>query len=633
MLFDIAIVERIKFLHPHHIFMQIPYSQLVINISKFDSSDTTLKSSGTPDTVVTTDTTSTTESADVSDTAVTPDITSDSSISDVENLSEISQEELSESSFTQFVSSARRDSIKSDTLTLVDDPLALRVVRRPRGLTLDLSPSLKTFPMQSQDDDSPVPFLSGADVSKLEDTFKLHGDKSPVIPSKEQPFTVLEKTKEGMFPPLSLGDGSFASSPSVATRKPRGMTLDTQPTKEKFRIEALDTDSPSTVSDTQTYDEPGKMKKDIIVPLPSSTRFARGRKLSRVEVPDKAVIQDLLAKMENEDMHRYIKRFTFDYPKCSLEEALSLIFSDESVTTREMSVGKFGAKFVMTQPKEKEGETPEEPVCKSVLKKSTVPPQLFEKHFGLVERHLCQTRKVNFREQVEDVFVKKPMGLLNQTQPFYSAIHREKLADVVSTHVKAGVPLVSTLRCKDGHYSLHEHVKGQTSFGSIASTTPLNVQSLQRVGLLDIILGNPDRNGGNLLVLDAESDEEGRVVVPIDHAQVLQRDILETIGNEEVNFPCWLKRAEANEPLTTGTRAIIAGLDVREITKDASKAGLVMSDGDRMLLAKNIKYLQDTVLEKPTITLKELGAQFFGKEDTEVVSVKKTDDKGPPVES
>jgi hypothetical protein len=125
-----------------------------------------------------------------------------------------------------------------------------------------------------------------------------------------------------------------------------------------------------------------------------------------------------------------------------------------------------------------------------------------------------------------------------------------------------------------------------------------------------MVLFNTDRTKFNVLAKESRSDGETDMI-PIDHAQTLQRD-RESTSPEELTLPCWAGRSEANNSLTDASKQAIEKLDVDTIVSAAEARGLVLTEVDRAYIGTNIVSMQSSLAENPEITLKEMADFYFG---------------------
>ncbi|CAL5224925.1 g7694 [Coccomyxa viridis] len=150
-------------------------------------------------------------------------------------------------------------------------------------------------------------------------------------------------------------------------------------------------------------------------------------------------------------------------------------------------------------------------------------------------------------------------GLRRGVRPGEGAV-REVAAFLLDHHHFAGVPPTALVSChasaspasadgKVGSLQAYVEAEGDCEERGISH---LPAHEVHKIAVLDMRLGNCDRNGGNILVKRGASG--AHELVPIDHGYVLPDSF------QDISFE-WLYWPQARAPLDGAARAYIAALD------------------------------------------------------------------------
>lgn len=323
--------------------------------------------------------------------------------------------------------------------------------------------------------------------------------------------------------------------------------------------------------------------------------------------PTQTDVQAELAKVEKAEMGRYIARFDLGDASVTVEEFLQSKYPGSKITFREAEEGVTGTRIVKVDG-----------VATHMLKRVRLPQNIFGDHWRDLLSHLRYTRKTELLDQVRTVFLENPGQILTQDYPHFNYAHREKLAFVVGSDL--GVPKTETLLAIEGMYSLHTYVPsaGSARTFDIAKEEHqkrIHVQSLQNMGILDMVLESQDRGPGNILVVPQEPNE--LFLVPVDHSLTLQHEeFKKLLRMGGIKPPCWLHWEKANLPLTEESKQRIARLDPEEIIAKAKEQGLIADSKVETSIRENIRCLQKIVSSHPECSLKDLFKAYVaqGKE-------------------
>ncbi|MCB1074807.1 MAG: hypothetical protein KDK59_04655 [Simkania sp.] len=315
--------------------------------------------------------------------------------------------------------------------------------------------------------------------------------------------------------------------------------------------------------------------------------------------------------------------FQFDHEAGSSKEFFKARYPDQKVTYTTIQEGASNATVVKIDG-----------TAKYVLKKTTLPPQVFDEisHWKGVSQILKYAKGASLSEKVKDLFFKNPGQVLPQTFPHVNYGQREKLASIVGSQLKIVVPESSTLYTPEGLYTIHTYIPNAGSalafdVAKVENQAKVSLQSLQDIGILDILLENQDRNPGNILVIPRIVIPEGgrgpsREVldlIPVDHALTLQHsNFWASMAFSHHQDPCWRTWSKANAPLTSTTIEKIKMLDANVLLKSLEEGGLIVDDKIASSITKNIAILQKGVQINPEMTLNEL--YTFYKDELKVDS-------------
>ena len=373
-----------------------------------------------------------------------------------------------------------------------------------------------------------------------------------------------------------------------------------------------------------------------------------------------AFIQKEIFKLEKENIQLFTPEFDYNLKDLDLSSAINQVmgerFPGAEITIDSIGQGNFGAKLVSVTTIN--DETSETHITRYVIKPATIPKDLFQKRSDEVIRNLEKSggltvyerlkRGIKISRQRDEItpeaikalFIDNPDRLFNQKFPHVSAVQREILAYAVSDFFDGDVPAVQSLFCSEGGFSLHHFVDSATDLTVHQSSSDVgsgyDVDSVQRMGVMDILLGNTDRNPGNLMVLKTSSGRSK--LIPIDHAQVLQRD-KDKISPENIVEPVWMAFKESREPLSKKIKEQIMDFHEESLAKSAHAKGITLHlrSEELAMMKTNLQLVKDAITDHPDISLRELGElYYFGNSLEQVSSVEDTTldtqpkFKGPP---
>lgn len=201
-----------------------------------------------------------------------------------------------------------------------------------------------------------------------------------------------------------------------------------------------------------------------------------------------------------------------------------------------------------------------------------------------------------------------PAQILTHDFPHVSYPNRERLAFLVGEEL--GVPHTTVFRAQEGYYSLHDFVDSLGTWTEVDIDAEKNqprveLQSLQNIGILDILTENQDRNSSNILVVPVDDRFK---LVPIDHALTLQkRDFHAFVSmGDEYQRPCWSRLKDANKPLTEESKNHIRRLASADGPLARVDSSELQADGEKIKLQRNAAFMAKMIDKNPNITLLEL---------------------------
>eukprot|EP00924_Labyrinthula_sp_SR-Ha-C_P001805 snap_masked-scaffold_128-processed-gene-0.3-mRNA-1 protein AED:1.00 eAED:1.00 QI:0/-1/0/0/-1/1/1/0/321 len=165
----------------------------------------------------------------------------------------------------------------------------------------------------------------------------------------------------------------------------------------------------------------------------------------------------------------------------------------------------------------------------------------------------------------EPVAIYKPYSTQNYEEQVRYSSRREVLNEVLAYEIDKSlfnkVPRTFFLENfsngkKRFSGSVQEFVSGSES-GADYGSGVFSKSDLQKIGVLDVMMLNLDRHGGNLLVKGGGRVKE---VIPIDHA--LSFPSLEEVQRGEITFD-WLNFPQINEPFEPQVLKKIEGLKIK----------------------------------------------------------------------
>jgi hypothetical protein len=314
-----------------------------------------------------------------------------------------------------------------------------------------------------------------------------------------------------------------------------------------------------------------------------------------------------LEKLEPAVMQKFISKFDIDDRNSSTLKALNKLHADSEISMKPAGEGMNQASIVMVNGK---------PTY--ILKKVALDKSYLNNNWSAVQTAFNAAGVVNssVESQVTTLFVENPTYLLPQVDSHFANAQREKLVYILGKGF--GVPRIQTLQTKEGTYSLHEFAHNEGSVDMYDLTkVKFNVQSVQDIGVLDILVQNQDRiNKENILVSTKKIKGES-VLIPIDHSLSYQnKHFRSRIFQEQPLDPCWTKWEVADRPLSDLTKAKIMDLNAEELLTNAKKSGLVISKWVSESFTKNVAFLQKQVKANTEITLNEVWNNFFDEDSS-----------------
>jgi len=159
------------------------------------------------------------------------------------------------------------------------------------------------------------------------------------------------------------------------------------------------------------------------------------------------------------------------------------------------------------------------------------------------------------------------------------AAHREVAAYLLDDESFFQVPKTTLVSIEHPSFfsAKNPSTSSKTKFGSLQQYVPNNgaswdvapktfpVKELHKIGILDIIILNSDRHGGNILYKG--SKEEGYTLIPIDHSYSLPHSM------EHAWFD-WFYWDQAKQPFDQDTLSFIAKFDIEQKSKLLSALGI-----------------------------------------------------------
>jgi len=314
----------------------------------------------------------------------------------------------------------------------------------------------------------------------------------------------------------------------------------------------------------------------------------------------KVTVKDIkreLARLESEQMHHYISKFDIDSPENTILEILQGKYQDSKLELIPIDEGVTSTKLVLVDG-----------IAKHILKSNCLPGNIDWKTIRVL---LESTGRKNLSEQVYELFFKQPHQVVRQEFPHFNNVQREKLAYIIGASL--GVPKTDVIRAQGGVFSLHDFVPNRGSARTFDilredNQAQVDVQSLQNIGILDILLESQDRNAGNIMI------QKGAVVlVPIDHALSLQKVKFDVRKNQDIKKPIWTKLTMAKEFLTGETIDIINALNPDDLVNQLLKNGIAVDVKIARSIYENVAFLKYQIRGKKITTLLELYESFYKK--------------------
>lgn len=342
------------------------------------------------------------------------------------------------------------------------------------------------------------------------------------------------------------------------------------------------------------------------------------RKISlRVEIPkappsihdasnpfNEKFIKKELAVIELKEKSSYISKYEVDVK--NLDQCFETLHPNSKVSWQPIGSGTTGAHIVHVdgQPR-------------YILKKIAPRPELFQETFYQKELlpKLQEHPSMNLDEKVYSVFISHSFeGYENS---YLIEAQREKLAFVLGKDI--GVPKVQLILTEEGIFSLHDYLPAPSGLtGDVMqkiTDNEMNVVSLQKVTIFDMVSANRDRNAGNFLL----SKEKGRPyqIIPIDHALTLR-----TSGKAHLSMiqmghflPLWYDMPIADELLSQEAKEYIKQFDISAIRRDCLQNNIYLDDLAEKELENNIaklkKILSNSESSSELISLNQLYKQFY----------------------
>ncbi|MCB1107972.1 MAG: hypothetical protein KDK76_07755 [Chlamydiia bacterium] len=328
--------------------------------------------------------------------------------------------------------------------------------------------------------------------------------------------------------------------------------------------------------------------------------------------PSDATIKEGLKEVELDQNNHKIRIFE-NAPNQTHAQFLSETFQ-KNPTFHDIEEGVTDTKVVKTDEQ-----------ARLILKRVSLPNSGIM--WTILKEKITESNQPLMKDKLQEVLITNIMDELNHKAPYTLAAHREKLAYIIGHEL--GVPEVKLIKDSSGVYSVHQFVPSNGSLRKKEFTQGalqnFDTQSLQNIAILDILLGNEDRNAGNILWYE----ENGVIkLVPIDHALTLQQSSSEL--NTRMGYalegggplagippPYWyllLKGTEKlSEPLTAETKQ-----HVREITSqleqriNEAETTLILDDDTKKTLRENASRLQQIVNSNENLTLEGLMKAFYG---------------------
>jgi len=320
------------------------------------------------------------------------------------------------------------------------------------------------------------------------------------------------------------------------------------------------------------------------------------------ELAQAQVIEEIRL-LEQAKMHLYIRKFDIDGMGESILNVLRAKYPNCDMQLRNIVEGKTDTKRVLVDG-----------IATHILKRVSLPHTIFlPPTWESLKIRLMFSSVSKISSQVRNVFFENPGVILQQVYPHFNNAMREKLAYVVGENL--GVPFTEVLKANEGTFSLHSFVPNKGSARTLDLLKPsnqmkVNLQSLQNMGILDILLENQDRNPGNILVNINSKGEY--IFTPIDHALTYQHKSFKiAVSLANLKLPCWTKWSKADEALTDETILLIQKFSSEELLTKIEKNGLVVDDKVRNSIIENVLFLQKTVHLDPAITLNKIYELFI----------------------